>query len=167
MAFQRKKPMAIGVKAPFPGFIEPALAWSIEKAPNGGRWIHEIKFDGYRVQVHLANTEVKVFTRRGHDWTHRFKKVASDAWHIGAGSAIIDAINTPAYCDGWLGSGDRSLLITGATDLARLKSLGLFRQSLFKCRLLNDPLTPHGAVLQYSKAPPNSNRSETFGKLGP
>ena len=46
MAFQRKKPMAIGVKAPFPGFVEPALATSIEKVPSGDRWIHEIKFDG-------------------------------------------------------------------------------------------------------------------------
>jgi bifunctional non-homologous end joining protein LigD len=53
MAFQRKKPAAIGVKAPFPGFIEPALASSIEKVPSGARWIHEIKFDGYRVQIHL------------------------------------------------------------------------------------------------------------------
>ncbi|MEH2474411.1 ATP-dependent DNA ligase [Nitrobacteraceae bacterium AZCC 2161] len=54
MAFQRRKPAAIGVKAPFPGFIEPALGTSIEKAPSGERWIHEIKFDGYRVQVHLG-----------------------------------------------------------------------------------------------------------------
>ncbi|MET4631899.1 bifunctional non-homologous end joining protein LigD [Bradyrhizobium sp. I1.8.5] len=58
--------------------------------PSGERWIHEIKFDGYRVQVHLANEAVKVFTRRGHDWTKRFKKVADDAWHIKASSAIID-----------------------------------------------------------------------------
>ena len=41
MAFQRKKPAAIGVKAPFPGFIEPALATAIEKVPTGARWIHE------------------------------------------------------------------------------------------------------------------------------
>jgi hypothetical protein len=43
MAFQRKKPAAIGIKAPFPGFIEPALATSIEKVPSGARWLHEIK----------------------------------------------------------------------------------------------------------------------------
>jgi bifunctional non-homologous end joining protein LigD len=98
--FLRKKPAAIGVKAPFPGFIEPALASSIEKVPAGDRWIHEIKFDGYRVQVHLANTEVKVFTRRGHDWTHRFKKIASDAWHIAAGSAIIDGEVVAPAVDG-------------------------------------------------------------------
>jgi bifunctional non-homologous end joining protein LigD len=80
----------VGIKARFPGFIVPALATSIERSPKGTRWIHEIKFDGYRVQVHLANTEVKVFTRRGNDWTKRFGKIASDSWHVGAGSAIID-----------------------------------------------------------------------------
>jgi bifunctional non-homologous end joining protein LigD len=88
--FQRKKPAAIGVKAAYPGFIEPALASSIDKVPSGDRWIHEIKFDGYRVQVHLHSEAIKIFTRRGYDWTHRFKKIASDAWHISAGSAIID-----------------------------------------------------------------------------
>lgn len=90
MAFQRRKPLAIGIKALFPGFIAPALATPIDKVPRGARWIHEIKFDGYRVQVHLANEEVKVYTRRGNDWTRRFKKIADDAWHISAGSAIID-----------------------------------------------------------------------------
>jgi hypothetical protein len=90
VAFQRKKPAAIGVKAPFPGFVEPALASSIDKVPSGTRWIHEIKFDGYRVQVHLVNEAVKVFTRRGHDWTRRFRKIADEAWHIAAGSAILD-----------------------------------------------------------------------------
>jgi bifunctional non-homologous end joining protein LigD len=91
VAFQRKKPVAIGVKAPYhPGFIAPALATATEKVPSGQRWVHEIKFDGYRVQVHLVNAAVKVFTRRGHDWTKRFRKIADDAWHISAGSAIID-----------------------------------------------------------------------------
>ena len=90
MAFQRKKPEALGVKAPFPGFIEPALASSIDRVPSGERWIHEIKFDGYRVQVHLVNEAVKVFTRRGHDWTNRFQEVANDAWHLKASGAIID-----------------------------------------------------------------------------
>ena len=90
MAFQRKKPDALGVKAPLPGFIAPALASATDRVPSGERWIHEIKFDGYRVQVHLANEAVKVFTRRGHDWTNRFQKVANDAWHLKASGAIID-----------------------------------------------------------------------------
>src|SRR6202161_802971 len=90
MARHRAKPPAIGAKAPYPGFVEPVLASSIAKVPAGDRWIHEVKFDGYWVQVHLASEAVKVFTRRGNDWTKRFKKIADDAWHIGAGSAIID-----------------------------------------------------------------------------
>ncbi|MCP2213951.1 non-homologous end-joining DNA ligase [Bradyrhizobium diazoefficiens] len=99
MVSPRGKP-AIGVKAPFPGFVEPALASSIEKVPSGARWIHEIKFDGYRVQLHLANEAVNIFTRRGHDWTKRFRKVADDAWHIKAGSAIIDGEIVVPAADG-------------------------------------------------------------------
>ncbi|MGY3609762.1 MULTISPECIES: non-homologous end-joining DNA ligase [unclassified Bradyrhizobium] len=90
MAFQRKKPAAIGTKGPTPGFIEPALATQVDRVPSGTRWIHEIKFDGYRVQLHLANDDIKVFTRRGNDWTKRFKKIAADAYVINAASAIVD-----------------------------------------------------------------------------
>ena len=56
MAFQRRKPAALGTKAPYPGFIEPALATEIERVPTDARWIHEIKFDGYRVQVRAGAT---------------------------------------------------------------------------------------------------------------
>jgi bifunctional non-homologous end joining protein LigD len=98
--FQRKIPAAIGTKSPYPGFIEPALATSIEKVPGGERWLHEIKFDGYRVQVHIVNEAVKVFTRRGHDWTNRFRKIADDAWHIAARSAIIDGEVVVPAADG-------------------------------------------------------------------
>jgi bifunctional non-homologous end joining protein LigD len=100
VAVQRKKPGTVGVKAPFPGFIEPALASSIERVPAGSRWIHEIKFDGYRVQVHLQPAEVRVYTRRGNDWTDRFKKVAADAWHINAGSAVVDGEIVVPTADG-------------------------------------------------------------------
>jgi bifunctional non-homologous end joining protein LigD len=90
VASQRKKAAAIGPKTDFPGFIEPALATSIGKVPSGDRWLQEIKFDGYRVQVHLANEAVKVFTRRGNDWTKRLRKIADDARQISANAAIID-----------------------------------------------------------------------------
>jgi bifunctional non-homologous end joining protein LigD len=100
VAFQRSKRAEIGIKAPLPPFIEPALASSTEKVPSGSRWIHEIKFDGYRVQLHLANEAAKIFTRRGHDWTHRFRKVAHDAWHIKARSAVVDGEIVVPAADG-------------------------------------------------------------------
>lgn len=90
----------VGVKARFPGFIEPALATLMGRVPSGDRWIHEIKFDGYRVQVHIANSDVKVFTRRGHDWTHRFRKIAHDAFQVKAETAIIDGEVVVPAADG-------------------------------------------------------------------
>ena len=100
MAYHRAERPAIGVKAIYPGFIEPALASSVERVPSGERWVHEIKFDGYRVQVHIKDAAVKVFTRRGNDWTKRFRKIADDAWHISAGSAIIDGEVVVPAADG-------------------------------------------------------------------
>jgi bifunctional non-homologous end joining protein LigD len=79
-----------GVPASFPGFVAPALATATGKVPSGDRWIHEVKFDGYRVQLHIAHESIHIYTRRGHDWTGRFKKIATDAWHLKAKSAIID-----------------------------------------------------------------------------
>jgi bifunctional non-homologous end joining protein LigD len=100
MPYQRTKPPAIGARAPFPGFIPPALATKIDKPPTGERWIHEIKFDGYRVQLHIINDDIKVFTRRGNDWTKRFRKVAADAYLVNAKSAIIDGEIVVPAADG-------------------------------------------------------------------
>ena len=57
-----------------PGFIQPQLATLKARAPSGN-WLHEIKYDGYRVQVHLSGGKVKVFTRNGHNWTKRFASI--------------------------------------------------------------------------------------------
>ena len=142
MAFQRKKPATIGMKAPFPGFVEPALAKSIDKVPSGDRWIHEIKFDGYRVQVHLVNEAVKVFTRRGHDWTKRFRKVADDAWHIGAGSAIIDGEIVVPAANGTTDfsvlqnelKGKSTKIVLVAFDLLYLNGNDLRKLPLIECK---------------------------------
>jgi len=71
-----------------PGFIKPQLATLKTKAPQGDQWLHEIKYDGYRVQVHLNRGRKKVFTRTGLDWTKRFTEIAG-ALAI-EGEAIID-----------------------------------------------------------------------------
>jgi hypothetical protein len=84
----------------YPGFIEPALATSVDKVPNGERWIHEIKFHGYRVQFHIVNENTTVFTRNGNDWTRRFKKIANDAFLINASSAILDGEVVVPAADG-------------------------------------------------------------------
>ena len=71
-----------------PGFIKPQLATLKSKAPKGEQWIHEIKYDGYRVQLHVDSGKKKVFTRNGLDWTKRFSTIAG-AFDV-PGQAIID-----------------------------------------------------------------------------
>ena len=58
------------------GFIKPQLATLRSKAPKGPQWLHEIKFDGYRVQIHLNKGRRKAYTRNGLDWTKRFSQIA-------------------------------------------------------------------------------------------
>ena len=62
-------------KSEMPVFIKPQLATLKSMAPKGKQWLHEIKFDGYRVQVHLSRGKKKVYTRNGLDWTKRFSLI--------------------------------------------------------------------------------------------
>jgi bifunctional non-homologous end joining protein LigD len=159
MAFQRNKPTAIGTKAPFPGFIEPALASSIEKVPNGDRWIHEIKFDGYRVQLHMVNESIRVFTRRGNDWTKRFKKIANDAFLINAASAIIDGEIVVPATDGTTdfsvlqnqlrGKSDEIVMV--AFDLLYLNGYDLRKLPLMERKVLLKKLIVKTAI-QFSES---------------
>jgi bifunctional non-homologous end joining protein LigD len=128
----------------YPGFIEPSLATSIDKVPAGERWIHEIKFDGYRIQVHLRDAAVKVFTRRGNDWTNRFRKIAGDAWHINARSAIIDGEVVVPAADGTTDfsvlqnelKGRSKKIVMVAFDLLYLNGYDLRKLPLFERKAL-------------------------------
>ena len=165
MPFQRKKPPAIGVKAPFLGFVEPALATSIEKVPSGERWIHEIKFDGYRVQLHLANESVAVFTRNGHDWTKRFKKIADDAFLISASSAIIDGEIVVPAADG---TTDFSVLqneLKGKSTKIAMVAFDLLYLNGYDLRKL--PLIERKALLKKLIAKTAIQFSESFEVDGP
>ena len=50
-------------------FVGPSLASPADKPPNGDKWRHEIKFDGYRIQARVDSDEVRLLTRKGLDWT--------------------------------------------------------------------------------------------------
>lgn len=76
--------------ADMPGFIKPQLAILKLKAPAGERWIHEIKYDGYRVQVHVDRGRVRVFTRSGLDWTKKFHLIAESFEGLPIDRAIFD-----------------------------------------------------------------------------
>ena len=88
MTKRARRVVAASASAEMPGFIKPQLATLKAKAPSGDQWLHEIKFDGYRVQVHLNKGKKRVFTRNGLDWTKRFSVIAG-ALDI-PGQAILD-----------------------------------------------------------------------------
>lgn len=77
--------------AQLPDFVEPALATLVPKAPSGGKWIHEIKFDGYRLIARVEGGRVKLLTRSGLDWTKKFGGTVVDALRaLPLTSALID-----------------------------------------------------------------------------
>ena len=78
-------------KAPLPDFVEPTLATLAATPPDGDRWIHEIKFDGYRLQARIEAGRVKLLTRSGLDWTRKFgKDVVAALKALPLGKALID-----------------------------------------------------------------------------
>jgi bifunctional non-homologous end joining protein LigD len=68
--------------AALPGFVAPVLAKSVDRPPPGTGWGHEIKFDGYRLQLRVENGKAQLKTRSGLDWTAKFKEIASDGAHL-------------------------------------------------------------------------------------
>jgi ATP-dependent DNA ligase len=62
--------------AAMPGFIKPQLATLKSKAPHGEQWLNEIKYDGYRVELHASGGRATAYTRNGLDWTKRFANIA-------------------------------------------------------------------------------------------
>jgi bifunctional non-homologous end joining protein LigD len=77
-------------KAAEPGYIAPCDPTLREHPPTGRGWLYEIKADGYRVQLHLRDGEVTVYSRSGADWTDQFPTVAIAGKSLRARTAVID-----------------------------------------------------------------------------
>lgn len=74
-----------------PGFLSPMLATLVKSTPGDDRWLHEIKFDGYRIQAQVADGKVRLFTRSGRDWTDRFGEgIAQSLTALPVRQAVLD-----------------------------------------------------------------------------
>jgi bifunctional non-homologous end joining protein LigD len=77
------KPVPAGAKPvmvdKMPAYVEPQLAQLVDRPPEGERWVHEAKLDGYRAQVRVTLGRSVIRTRTGLDWTDRFAAIAKDA----------------------------------------------------------------------------------------
>jgi bifunctional non-homologous end joining protein LigD len=82
-------PRKVGRKGSL-AFVPPQLATLAAEAPAGQEWLHELKHDGYRVQLRLQDGGAALLTRNGHDWTHRFRGLPQAARDLQADMALID-----------------------------------------------------------------------------
>jgi bifunctional non-homologous end joining protein LigD len=89
-AGQRKAARPSKARAKMPEIIEPCLATLVSEAPAGAKWLHEIKWDGYRLIAFLDRGKVRLQTRRGHDWTARFPAIARTMATLEVETAVID-----------------------------------------------------------------------------
>jgi bifunctional non-homologous end joining protein LigD len=83
-----------------PGFIEPCLPTNGRIAPIGPQWVYEIKHDGYRFVCRRDGDSVRVFSRRGHDWTDRVPLIAEALAALSVKSVTIDGEGVVCGPDG-------------------------------------------------------------------
>ncbi len=106
--------------------LEPQLATLVDAAPDGDGWLHEIKFDGYRVLLHVRDGAPRFVTRNGHDWTTKLAALVPDARGLPVREAVLDGEVVVFEPDGRtrfnalqnaLAEGERAPLVFQAFDL--------------------------------------------------
>lgn len=93
-------------------FIDPCLPTRAARPPEGDAWAHEIKHDGYRLQIHVSPGRVRLLTMTGYDWSERYPLIIASAVRL-KGSVIIDA---EAVCPGNDGIADFEALHSRTHD---------------------------------------------------
>jgi ATP-dependent DNA ligase len=73
-----------------PKWIKPQLTRLAEEAPQGADWLHEIKYDGYRMHARIDGGKIQLLTRTGLDWSHRYKRTIEALRSLRVKSAYID-----------------------------------------------------------------------------
>jgi bifunctional non-homologous end joining protein LigD len=81
-------------------FISPQLLTAAREAPEGNGWLHEVKFDGYRLAAHVEGGHVRLYTRGGHDWTQRLRPVEAAVAALELRSGYLDGELVAVAADG-------------------------------------------------------------------
>jgi len=75
-----------------PGWIKPQLTKLVDQAPEGPGWLHEIKFDGYRMHARLDRGVVRLLTRTGLDWTHKYPAIGAAVASLAEGTRLEPSV---------------------------------------------------------------------------
>jgi len=117
-------------------WIRPQLTQLVQEAPEGPEWLHEIKFDGYRMHARLDRGAVRLLTRTGLDWTHKYPALAASVSSLDARQAYLDGEFCGVYPDGITSFG----MIQAASDAGNAAGLVYFIFDLL--HLDGDDLSP-------------------------
>ena len=85
---------------PLPRIFAPQLATLVDTAPEGDEWLHELKFDGYRIGCRIDGRTVSLISRNGKDWTDHFPEVATAARELAVRRAFLDGEVAMLLSDG-------------------------------------------------------------------
>jgi len=154
-----------GARPGVPAFIDPQLATTADKPPTGADWVHEIKFDGYRMQLRIEAGRATLKTRKGLDWSDRFPEIAA------AGARLSDGvIDGEAVALESTGAPDFAALQAAITDGDTGDLVFFAFDQLFAGHedLRSLPLSERKARLKYSldRAPPNLRFVDHFVVAG-
>src|SRR6201985_1058926 len=108
--------------AAVPEWIKPQLTKLVEHPADGPEWLHEIKFDGYRMHARLDRGAVRLLTRTGLDWTHKYPAVAAAVALLQARQAYLDGELCGVRPDGTTSFS----LIQNASDTGNSGALAFF-----------------------------------------
>ena len=142
--------------AAMPAFVEPQLCKSVERPPAGKGWAHEIKFDGYRVQLRVSGGKAAIRTRKGLDWTAKFAAIAREAADlpdcmIDGEICALDHDGQPNFAalQAALSDGKTDDLILFAFDLLYTDGQDLRDQPLSPRKARLQPLLTNGKRIRY------------------
>ena len=82
--------LPVGTTSRPPKWIKPQLTRLVDEAPAGAGWVHEIKYDGYRMHARIDGGDVKLLTRTGLDWSHRYRRTIEALGSLKVKSAYLD-----------------------------------------------------------------------------
>jgi bifunctional non-homologous end joining protein LigD len=143
-----------------PEWIRPQLTELVDAAPDGRDWLHEIKFDGYRMHARLDRGAARLLTRTGLDWTHKYPAIADAVSSLGARQAYLDGELCGVGPDGITSfsmiqaaseSGNAAALVFFLFDLLYLDGEDGSAQPLIERKARLAALLPHASSpLQYS-----------------
>jgi len=146
--------------APLPESMRPQLATLASAAPDGDDWIHEIKYDGYRLLCVIDADDIRLITRNGHDWTDRFRPVADAAAALHIDQAILDGEvvvlderGVPDFqaLQNALRSGSPGPLVYYAFDLPHADAYDLTRCALVDRKAALERLIGREGTIRYSE----------------